>query len=288
MSDHRIIWLASYPKSGNTWVRSFLATYFLPPEQAPDINTLRRFTTGDVRADFYETASGRTPFQAKDFDEWLRIRQKALLLIARSKPTQHFVKTHSRLGSIGVYPLIPPGLTAGALYLIRNPFDVCQSYSRHLGLSVDKTIDIMLNPEAKNASPAGIFEVVGRWDDHIASWTGAPGLQHHVMRYEDMIAATDATFRALIAFFGLTLDKAAFRRAMAATSFDALKRQEEEKGFIERPAHMKSFFAKGQVGSWRDTLSPAQVARLSTGFAPTIARYWPEMQAEVDAVAAKA
>jgi len=94
MSDlRRIIWLASYPKSGNTWMRSLLAQYFMPPGQAPDINNLRRFTTADVRQDFFDAANGG-PFSGKGAEDWLRVRPRALRLIAASKPGTHFVKTH--------------------------------------------------------------------------------------------------------------------------------------------------------------------------------------------------
>lgn len=94
MSDlRRIIWLASYPKSGNTWMRSLLAHYFMPKGEAPDINSLFNFTTGDVRADFYDAAVGGT-FLAGSLQEWIEVRPRALRLIAASKPGHHFVKTH--------------------------------------------------------------------------------------------------------------------------------------------------------------------------------------------------
>jgi len=94
MSDlQRIIWLASYPKSGNTWLRSLLAQYFMPPGKAPDLNNLRDFTTGDVRRDFFDAAAGGH-YTGKTVEDWLAMRPKALRLIAGSKPNHHFVKTH--------------------------------------------------------------------------------------------------------------------------------------------------------------------------------------------------
>ncbi|HET7411084.1 MAG TPA: hypothetical protein VFJ18_00365, partial [Pararhizobium sp.] len=64
-SLNRIIWLASFPKSGNTWTRVLLANYFMPPGQAPDINTLFRFTTGDTRQDFFDRVNGAPYFARK-------------------------------------------------------------------------------------------------------------------------------------------------------------------------------------------------------------------------------
>lgn len=275
----RILWLASFPKSGNTWTRSFLANYFSPQGQSLDINHLRKFTTADVRQDFFDRAAGR-PFVARDFDDWLIMRQKALALIAGSKPGAHFVKTHSRIDRIGPYDLIPPAVTAGAIYILRNPFDVALSYSRHLGLGVDETIERMLQPKAINTTPTRIFEVIGRWDDHIASWMTPQGLHRHLMRYEEMTANPSAAFTALLTFLRAPIDPARLARAIAETSFEAMQKHEAEHGFIERPATMERFFAKGQSGAWRDDLTPPQIARLRDGFAPALKRWYPELASE--------
>jgi len=283
----RIIWLASFPKSGNTWTRSFLAHYLMPPGEAPDINNLRRFTTADVRQDFFDQAAGR-PFVARDFDEWLAMRIKAVRLIAASKPTHHFVKTHCQVRRIGPIDLIEPAVTAAAVYLLRNPFDVAPSYARHLGVGIDEAIAMMENEKALNATDSRIFEVIGRWDAHVASWTGAPGLPLHVMRYEDMIADPERAFRALLGFLRVPVKDGPLRRAIRATSFDALRKQEERDGFIERPPGMERFFAKGEAGAWRDDLSPAQIGRIRASFLPAIERWYPELLDETAEMAARA
>ena len=104
-SLQRIVWLASFPKSGNTWTRVFLANYFMPPGQAPDINTLYRFTTADIRQDFFDRVNGG-PFVARDFAHWLETRPKVLRAIAVSKPGHHFVKTHCQVRRISGHDLI--------------------------------------------------------------------------------------------------------------------------------------------------------------------------------------
>ncbi len=285
-SLQRIIWLASFPKSGNTWTRSFLAHYLMPPGEAPDINNLRRFTTADVRQDFFDKAVGR-PFVARDFDDWLQVRDKAVRLIAASKPTHHFVKTHCQVMRIGPHDLISPAVTAAAIYLIRNPFDVAPSYARHLGIPIDDAVTTMENEKALNATDSRIFEVIGRWDAHLASWTGAPGLPLHVMRYEDMIAEPERAFRALLGFLRVPVKDGPLRKAMRATSFDALRKQEEAQGFIERPPGMERFFAKGQAGAWREDLTPAQIGRIRASFLPAIERWYPELVSETAELAGR-
>jgi hypothetical protein len=280
-STQRIIWLASYPKSGNTWTRSFLANYFAAKGSAPDINSLRQFTTADVRQDFFDRAAGR-PFHAATFDEWIITRQAALRLIALSKPHHHFVKTHSRIERIGPYDLIPAEVTAAAVYIMRNPFDVAPSLARHLSLDLDAAIERMLDPRCINAGRTNIFEVLGRWDTHIESWLGAPGLARHVMRYEDMSTDAERAFRGLLGFLRAPVNDGNLRRAIRAVSFDQLRKQEEKAGFVERPEGMERFFAKGKAGAWREDLTPAQVGRLREAFLPALERWYPELLDETD------
>jgi hypothetical protein len=283
-SVQRIIWLASFPKSGNTWTRVFLANYFMPPGQAPDINTLYRFTTADIRQDFFDRVNGG-PFIARDFTHWLETRPKVLRAIALSKPGHHFVKTHCQVRRIAGHDLILPEVTAAAVYVMRNPFDLVLSYARHLSEPVDQTIARMANREAVNTSASRVFEFIGRWDEHIASWVDAPGLQRHVMRYEDMVADTERAFRGLFAFLRTPVQDGQLRRAIRAASFDSLQKQEQEKGFRERPPGMKQFFATGRAGGWRDKLTPVQVARIRREFLGTLERHYPEMLDETAEVA---
>ena len=283
-SLQRIIWLASFPKSGNTWVRVLLANYFMPPGQAPDINTLSRFTTGDTRQDFFDRVNG-APFVAKEFDDWIRIRPRVIRAIAASKPGNHFVKTHSQCRPVVGYDLIPPEYTAAAIYIIRNPFDVVLSYARHMNESVDDAIVRMTNPTTTNTLTSGVAEFVGRWDEHVTTWTEAPGLPRHVMRYEDMVANIERSVRALLAFLRVPVKDGQLRRAIRAASFETLQKQEREKGFRERPTEMKQFFATGRSGNWRERLTPEQVARLRAEFLPVIERHYPEMLEETAAAA---
>jgi hypothetical protein len=288
MNDlRRIIWLASFPKSGNTWIRSFLANYFKPPGQELDINSLRQFTTADVRQDFFNKANGG-PFHGKTVSDWIKVRPKALRLIAASKSGHHFVKTHCQVGKVESIDLIPPQVTAAAIYIIRNPFDVAPSYARHMSLNIDAALDRMSNRLAVHANASGIMEITGRWDDHINGWTGAPGLPLHVMRYEDMLADAGEAYRALFDFLRVPVDKAQMRRTLKATSFQALQKQERELGFGERPPEMKQFFARGVAGGWREDLTPGQVARIRSEFLPALEKWYPEMLDETQAFAAGA
>lgn len=281
----RIIWLASYPKSGNTWIRSLLAHYFMPPGEAPDINNLRRFTTADVRQDFFDRAAGR-PYKGASIDEWLRMRPKALRLIAESKPGQHFVKTHCPPIVVANTHLIPPEVTAGVIYVLRNPFDVVPSFARHTSTSIDEAIDRMCNPETVMGTDTGIFDVLGRWDDHVTRWTSAPGLPLHLVRYEDLLDKPAKAMQGILQKLSIKSESPKIARAVKATRFETMKKQEEKDGFRERPAHMESFFARGTSGGWREDLTPAQVARVRDEFRPVLERFYPDILKETEAFVA--
>ena len=288
MTDlRRIIWLASFPKSGNTWLRSFLANYFQPPGKTLDINNLRLFTTSDMRQDFFDRAVGGQ-YRAESIEQWLAVRPKALALIAGSKPSHHFVKTHCQVRKLMGVDLIPPAVTAAAVYILRNPFDVAPSYARHLSLDLDAAIERMLDPNAIHASPHKVMEMIGSWPDHVVSWTGARGLPLHVVRYEDMVTDTEAAFRRLFGFLKIAPDAGRLARAMEVTSFDALQRQENEQGFHERPTGMKQFFSRGTSGGWRKDLSAAQVGRIREACLPALKKWYPELLHETDMVARSA
>jgi hypothetical protein len=282
MHQGRIIWLASFHKSGNTWLRAFLANYFAPKSGDVGINRLFDEIGTDVRQDFYNQAAGK-PFRGETLDDSLLLRPKVQRLIAASKPGHQFVKTHSRIARIGPIDLIDPSVTAAAIYILRNPFDLAPSYARHSNVDVDRSIDNMCDPKAVTASETQIFEVLGRWDDHVASWTGAPGLPLHVMRYEDMAADPERAFRGLLGFLQAQVRDGQLRRAIRASSFKTLAKQEAAQGFRERPGAMKQFFVRGKPGGWREDLSPAQVARIRTEFLPALERWYPEMLAETEA-----
>lgn len=287
MDLQRIIWLASFPKSGNTWLRAFLARYFMPKDAEIDINTLYRFTTADVRRDFFERAAGRRLGDVT-VEEWLALRPKALRLIAAAKPGHHFVKTHCQVARMRGQHLIPPELTAAAVYVVRNPFDLAASYARHLGSSMDGAISRMADRENLHGGESPVLQYIGRWDEHVEGWTKAPGLTRHVMRYEDMVVDPERAFRALLQFLRVPVDHGALRRAVRRTSFEALQRQERKAGFRERPGTMEQFFVRGRAGGWREELTSAQVARLRVEFLPALKTWYPELVAETEAFAGAA
>ncbi len=269
----RIIWLSSYPKSGNTWTRAFLGNYLASNGSKLSINELNTFTTGDVRQDFWDAAWG-SGYRGQSVEVCIEMRAKVLRLIAASKPQMHFVKTHTKLDRINGHDLIPPDVTAAAIYIVRNPFDVAVSLARHISKPVDHAIDRMTDINAVTASDTGIAEILGRWDDHVHRWNSAPGLPLFLMRYEDMSDRTESTFRSLLNFLKIPVNDGQLRRAIRNSNFKEMQKQESREGFGERPVGMEQFFQSGKPGGWQNKLTSEQISRIANEFGNVIQKYY--------------
>jgi hypothetical protein len=166
-------------------------------------------------------------------------------------------------------------VTAGAIYLVRDPRDIAVSYSRHLGRSLDETIAFMADPEAATGgTDQTVYERLSSWSVHVHFWTRNPNPRLHVMRYEAMAADPQAAFGALLRFLGDEPPPERLARATRFSAFDVLRAQERARGFIEQPAESTApFFRAGSPGQWRAVLSPAQRARIERDPAVVMGRF---------------
>jgi sulfotransferase family protein len=270
----RIIWLASYPKSGNTWMRAFLANYLIGQQGPVSIEDLRAFSLSDVRPRFYAEFLAKS-VQDMTAEESVVLRPQAQRRLAAAREHDHFVKTHSRFGMLNGTPLIERSVSAGAVYIIRNPADIVPSFASHMGVSTDATIEIMADRDhATVEADVQILTHIGRWGDHAESWIdGSHSLPVCVVRYEDLYANPEKAFGQVLKVLGLPFNSERLTRSIRHSSFEELRRQEEEKGFSERPPHMQRFFRTGGSGEGQRSLSEQQLARLARDHGPVMKRF---------------
>lgn len=268
-----IIWLASYPKSGNTWLRAVLANYEANQAVPVQINELPRFSFTDSRARPYVALSGR-PESALTPNEIHALRARVHADFARTAARPVLVKTHNIIASLDDVPLITPDLTRGAIYVIRNPLDVAVSFADHFGLSLDAAIVSIGNERnAAPPTPGKIFDFLSSWSTHVRSWVDMTAFPKCVLRYEDMAADAVRTFGQAIEFLGWPLEPARLERAIGFSSFSEMRRQEAAGGFIERSGKAERFFRQGRVGAWRETLSAAQAKSIIERHRDVMARH---------------
>jgi hypothetical protein len=256
----KILWLASYPKSGNTWVRLFLANLFKGDGSNPvALNRIGEATLAEPGTAGFSLLDQR-PWQEWSIEDIARMRPQVQERIAATGEGVVPVKTHSAFIMVRGTPTINMGVTAGAVYVVRNPLDIAVSYAHHQGLPVDEIIAIMAKDMFTTPSNAtNVYEVMGSWSQHVASWTASTSPMMHVMRYEDMLSDPHAAFGALGGFMRIEADEDAVRRAVALSAFDKVAGQETLEGFQERTPAQERFFRAGKAGQWRDVLSAAQI-----------------------------
>ncbi len=258
-----IVWLASYPKSGSTWLRAFLHNFLRPSDRPYDINRLGDFTANECEAAHFRAHDPR-PTSQLSLAEVQRLRPTVHRDLARLAPDLVFAKTHNAVLLAEGVPLLSPEVTAGAIYILRDPRAVALSYSRHLGWSIDQTIEFMANDGAATGQDdRHVFERLASWSSHVASWTQVPNPRQLVLRYEDMLADPQKSFGTVIRFLGREPAAGRLDRAIRFSRFEELKAQEQRAGFIERPSSADAFFASGRADAWRETLTPAQTARIA-------------------------
>ncbi len=257
-----ILWLASYPKSGNTWLRIFIANLFENPAKPFDINALGAFVYGEMSVDLYERVANK-PLAELDDSQLHQLRPKVHKLLAGLSQDNVFVKTHNAIAMQDGISTVTPEMTAGAIYVVRNPLDVVLSYADHYGLGLDDAIEAMASPENRVVTSAeAVFQYLGDWSGHALSWLDAPGLKVHVARYEDMLSEPIETFGAITSYLGVPAPRGRLRRAIRFSSFKELKRQENRAGFSERSRNSEAFFRAGKTDQWRQVLSAIQVDKI--------------------------
>jgi aryl sulfotransferase len=277
MGPDKIVWLASYPKSGNTWVRAFLTALLNPGKGGLDINNMVPSTIASSRQLFDEISG----VSASDLlpEEIDRLRPAIYRQNAMESDELLYHKIHDAWTRLpGGEPLIPADVTRAVIYIIRNPLDVAVSFAHHLHTSIDKTIAIMNNPDfafcdRRDRLSDQLVQRLLTWSDHVKSWVDESGLRLLVIRYEDMKDQPEKTFLKAVNFIGLQHAPNEINMAMELCDFSRLKQQEEEKGFSEKKARNGSFFRKGTVGDWRNVLTKDQVLMILETHGPIMARF---------------
>ena len=258
----KIIWIASFPKSGNTWMRAFLANYILKQKEPYPINELGSFSLSDTRPRFFQEASGR-PVEQLSQSDTLKLRWRCQDLIAGFKNHDHFVKTHSRYGTFKEHSLINHSVSKGAIYLVRNPLDLVISYAAHLGVSIDEAIDAMDGtPNFTVEADSNVVTVMGSWSDHADSWLTNKNIPRILIRYEDLVKDPTKEFNKVLRTLGMEIEQKQLDNSVRFSSFSELEQQESISGFRERPPHAKRFFRRGLSGQWEDTLQRSQVEKI--------------------------
>lgn len=257
-----IIWIASYPKSGNTWVRFFLKSYFN--------NYYSNITLAPKIYDNFKIQNFPNIFFMKErnvnylnFQEIVKNWKNMQDYINLNNKT-NFLKTHNALCTIKNYPFTTSENTSGGIYVVRDPRDVVISASEYYGISKDKMISTLINPKFFNYSltnPKNI-DFISSWKFHFHSWRKLDGIPYLIIKYEDMIKDINKTFMMVMNFladlinFKVNYNQIEF--SINSSSFDVLKKTETELKYKEINDG-KPFFRSGETSQWKNKLNKTQL-----------------------------
>jgi len=267
MSDNKkIYWLASYPKSGNTWFRIFLANYLSDSDKPISIN---KISTGSIASSriVFDNISALTATDLTH-DEVDLLRPDIYREMALEIETVGYHKVHDAYTfNINNKPIFPSDVSKGVIYFVRNPLDVAISYANHSSISIDKSINVLNNDKHKlSKNKKGVSNQIRQkllsWREHVNSWTKQTEIPVFVLRYEDMLDDTYTCFKNAINFLELEFNNEKLKQAIKYSNFNELKKQESEKGFKEKPIKTKSFFKSGKAGNWKQELTKEQVEKI--------------------------
>ena len=277
-----IFWIASYPKNGNTWLRSLLSAYYFTKngnfisdkvlKNIPQFPEKRYFTNFD-----YDKS---LPTSTAQF--WIRAQE----IINKEKRIKFF-KTHNIYVSLNNTDFSNKDNSIGAVYIIRDPRNVLTSMMNHFEMNKDEALQFMLNEKKFTydhfkKNDYSDFQFISSWEKNYKSWIKNKDFPIKLIKYEDLINQTFYVVKDMINFINKTckldhnFDKSKAQNAIETTSFEKLKKIENNHGFSEsiksknRDKNKVPFFHLGPNNKWQKIFDPSFANKLNTIFKETL------------------
>ena len=177
-----IIWLASYPKSGNTWIRSLLSAYYYSDEGNFSFELLKNIDQYPQKKYFDVKIN-----KPGEINTYWDTSQKTIV----SKKKVKIMKTHNALLSLNGNNFTNPNYTLGIIYIVRDPRNVITSLKNHYELDYEQSLEFMLNEkkyihDTKNKKDFADFHFLSSWSNHYKSWINNNLFKKIVIKYEDL------------------------------------------------------------------------------------------------------
>tara|TARA_B100000686_G_scaffold343082_1_gene423286 strand:- start:1825 stop:2676 length:852 start_codon:yes stop_codon:yes gene_type:complete len=260
-----IIWLASYPKSGNTWIRSLLSGYFFSKDGNFNFELLKNIKQFSSK-DFLSKNNENLNLQTRISKNWIPYQK----FINKDKKI-HFLKTHNAMCTINGNKFTDKFNTAAAIYIVRDPRNIITSLSHHYEISHEEAFTFLTNKRKiifplgsknENGDPDD-FNALGDWASHYNSWKNINFCPIKIVKYEDILLDVESTFISILNFLSkfteVKLDHEKITNTINTTSFKKLSDMEKKQGFYESVSSEKTkkkinFFNLGKENDWKKLL----------------------------------
>ena len=265
-----ILWISSYPKSGNTWIRTFLSTYYFSKSDEFNFDLLKNIRQFPHKK-FFDMNINSIELAINNWD-------KAQSDI-NSKNKIVFLKTHSALVKINGIPFTSKRHSLGSIYIVRDPRNIITSLSNHYQLNFDEALKFMIDEkkfliDSKTPNNFANFTFLNSWSNHYKSWMKNKEFKIFFVKYEDLESNAQETFYKIIVFINkltgikeeISIDRV--NRIIESVNFEKLKIKEEKDGFPEAIGDKKKikFFYLGKKNNWRNLLQKSQLEILNSTF----------------------
>ena len=272
----KISWIASYPKSGNTYIRLLLTSYFYSKDgNINDFNSLNNIFKISRYAFIQNIQNIPT---IEDFIDnpllvskyWIAAQES----LSRQINNNLFIKTHDFMGNINNNIFTNEKMTKCFIYVVRDPRSVAVSYSHHMQKTIDETINFMTNKNyiiLYKKEDKTLPEILSSWNIHYNSWKQFLSKGNGILiKYEDLITNPKNTFILILNFLrrhiNFDINENKVNKTIDVTSFKNLQKLENEKGFSESPNIKNKFFRKGITNEWKDCLTKEQLNKIEKNF----------------------
>ena len=261
-----IFWLASYPKSGNTWIRSILSAYLYSNNGNFNFKLLNNIKQFSSNQDILKNDSSLNS-QEVIYKNWIPSQKK----INQSGET-HILKTHNALCNINGYNFTDKFNTVGVIYIVRDPRNLILSLSNHYDISHEDAYKFIINKkkiifpkklEKNNDQQGKEFNFLSDWSSHYISWKNINFCPIKIIKYEDLIKNDRKVFISILKFLSkfikVSINEKRINNVLTSTTFERLSKMENKYGFEESVISSKTkkinkFFNLGKENNWEKLL----------------------------------
>ena len=245
-----IIWLASYPKSGNTLLRSMLSSYYFSKDGKFEFKLLKNVHQFP-NISLFKNLNINTDDELEVVKNYIKVQQ---IINKQDGNKLRFLKTHSSLNDINGYKFTDLNNSLGVIYIVRDPRNIVRSFANHSQISVEEAKQNLVNVKilgGKNDPVNKSTVHIGSWSSNFKSWKEFKKVNKYLLiKFEDLISQPGQVFRLILNFVHeLTktqpeIDDTKLKNTIKTTSFEYLRKLEEKENFSEAATQSQEKYVK--------------------------------------------